>query len=668
MTAVITWLQDVVGSIPLSVLEIWGRVSYLIGWGLAVSAFGGFTFRLGDRWGFGRERQAWDEKAFVSIPLTFVLIVVSGYVGSFVVLVPGAQTFESLKDLIVLLCVVLFGYPALLIVPFAYGLSDLIEGVPPDFILDWLPGYFMNPACFWVAYQFFGKDPDFRRARTWGRYLAFVLIFLAIEPVLWGFVCSGKFTPEISYRAITPALLFTTSVTWIIGPFAMLGALPLARRVGLFWAEIPGHVREQRLGGGSAIWEAGRGEAEAAAGTAEQSLPIRMFILAPFIALLLVMVGATAVVALWSAEGDAHRLAARLHREMSDNLTLRLDDYLASVQGSAAVPQTAGIVDLLRRLPIASEGRAFIVDHSGAIRASSVAGVDAVTTAAIDGLRRAAGGLDRLDSAIQFQFDYITPSPSRETWLAQATPYSAGSEDWIVITAMPEAFYLAGVREGNSRSAMVFALALLLCLGVAAVLASAVTAPLRRISTASTALARGDLTQRVPGSRLEELGALAESFNHMAAQLKGTFDDLQFEVDVRKRRESELQASEDRAWTSEERLQLAIRAAGLGIWDWDVEKDELIWDDSMYRLYGLRRDQFGGAFEAWSRCLLEEDQQRAMSDVQAALHGERTFASDFRVRRDDGAVRVIRGVAETIRAGDGRPVRMVGINWDVTER
>src|SRR3954468_9536189 len=109
MTAVINWLQEVVASIPLPVLEVWGRFSYLVGLPLAVYAFGGFTFRLGEQWGFGRERQAWDEKAFVSIPLTFVGIVVSGYLGSYVVLVPGAQTFESLKDLVVLLCVVLFG-------------------------------------------------------------------------------------------------------------------------------------------------------------------------------------------------------------------------------------------------------------------------------------------------------------------------------------------------------------------------------------------------------------------------------------------------------------------------------------------------------------------------------------------------------------------------------
>ena len=126
--------------------------------------------------------------------------------------------FERYLTLWVFLCIVLFGYPALITVPFAYGLSDLIEGVPPGFLLDWLPGYFINPACFWIAYQFFGKDPDFRRARTWAAYLGFVLIFLAIEPVLWGHLCSAQFTPAISYRTVTPALGFTTGVTWLIAP------------------------------------------------------------------------------------------------------------------------------------------------------------------------------------------------------------------------------------------------------------------------------------------------------------------------------------------------------------------------------------------------------------------------------------------------------------------
>ena len=134
---------------------------------------------------------------------------------------------------------------------------------------------------------------------------------------------------------------------------------------------------------------------------------------------------------------------------------------------------------------------------------------------------------------------------------------------------------------------MVFALALVLSLVLAAALASMVTAPLRRMARATQAMARGDLSARVPGSKLEELGALAQSFNDMADRLKTSFDDLVGEVETRKRRERELEESEGRLRESEDRLQLAIDAAGLGIWDWDVQQDRLVWDDSMYRLYGV---------------------------------------------------------------------------------
>ncbi len=125
----------------------------------------------------------------------------------------------------------------------------------------------------------------------------------------------------------------------------------------------------------------------------------------------------------------------------------------------------------------------------------------------------------------------------------------------------------------------------------------------------------------------------------MAARLKKSFDDLVGEVETRKSRERELKESEARLRVSEERLQLAIDAAGLGIWDWDVEQDRLVWDNSMYRLYGVRKDEFSGAFDAWSRCLVPEDLARANADVEAALRGEREFRSDFRVRRADGAIR-----------------------------
>ena len=87
----------------------------------------------------------------------------------------------------------------------------------------------------------------------------------------------------------------------------------------------------------------------------------------------------------------------------------------------------------------------------------------------------------------------------------------------------------------------------------------------------------------------------------------------------------------------------------------------------MYRLYGVRKEEFSGAFDAWSKCLVPEDVARAKADVEAALRGDREYLSDFKVRRADGAIRIIRGVAQIIRNADGKPVRMVGINRDVTD-
>ena len=355
----------------------------------------------------------------------------------------------------------------------------------------------------------------------------------------------------------------------------------------------------------------------------------------PFIALVLVMVGATAIVALQSADDDAARLATRLHQEASTSIRMRLDAYLSGSTAPIDAEGKDALVSLLRNQAVGSEGRAFILDETGPMIASSAPDGDLVVESAVAGLSQHTGPSGMSAAATEFRFDHVTAKPlSRETWLTYATTYREGSggRHWILVTAMPEAFYLAGARIGSSRSAMVFALALVLSLVLAAALASTVTAPLRRISRATQAMARGDLGARVPGSKLEELGALAQSFNDMAGRLKTSFDDLV----GKSRRESVVSANWRKRGPSareRNRLQLAVDAAGLGIWDWDVEQDRLVWDDSKYQLYGVRKEEFGGAFDAWSRCIVPEDVARATADVEAALRGEREYRSDFRVRR-----------------------------------
>lgn len=676
MDAVIKWLEHVFQSIPLTLMEIWGRFGFLIGLVFMIAAFGGFTFKPGGRFGFGREKQNWDSKAFLSIVITFLLIDITGYIGSFIVLVPGAQTFESLKDLSVFLCVLLFGYPALIVVPIAYGISDLIEGVPPGFLLDWWLGYLINPACFWVAYQLIGKNPDFKKLKTWGWYLLFVVIFMMIEPQLWGYICSGKFTSEISYRNITPALFFTTSITWILAPFAMMIALPLARKSKMFWAEIEGHVKERLIGHKEWIWQAGGDGPSVDLSNSSQGLPIRVFLITPFIILILAMVGATAFLTLRSSENAANMLAGRLHSEISENINLELDEYLDKFQGTNPF-ETNEINNLLRKLPISKHGQAFIVDQDKKIIASSLLNTEvnnSVQQSAIENLSQLIGGLNQLKTAKQFRFDIVKSKPlSRETWLTQATPYQdkrGGHQNWILMTSIPEAYYLEGVRTGNSQSAMVFAVALILSLIVVILLAAIVTNPIIRISKATQALASGDLTQQVPDSELEELGTLSTSFNYMAKQLQSSFDNLLSEVKTRKKRESELVQSETRAKESENRLQLAIRAANLGIWDWDIVNNKIIWDDSMFKQYGLTRSEINeiNNYEGWSNTVIKEDFERTNKDIEDALKGVREFDSEFRVRWTDGSIHYIKGMAQTIRDEEGKPLRMVGINYDITKQ
>jgi PAS domain S-box-containing protein len=118
---------------------------------------------------------------------------------------------------------------------------------------------------------------------------------------------------------------------------------------------------------------------------------------------------------------------------------------------------------------------------------------------------------------------------------------------------------------------------------------------------------------------------------------------------------------------SSERLQLATRAARIGIWDWDIPRNELVWDESMYHLYGLRSGDFGEAYDAWIRTVHPEDKARTDGEIQAALRGEREYAPEFRIVRADGSIRYIKADSRTIRDPEGKPLRMIGTNIDITE-
>lgn len=118
---------------------------------------------------------------------------------------------------------------------------------------------------------------------------------------------------------------------------------------------------------------------------------------------------------------------------------------------------------------------------------------------------------------------------------------------------------------------------------------------------------------------------------------------------------------------SEQRLALAALHNGVGIWDWNLQSQEMIWDDSMYALYHINREDFSGTEEAWRNALHPDDLERGDKEVEAALSGKKPFDTEFRVRWPNGDIRYIKAVAKVFRDDQGKPLRMLGINTDITE-
>jgi PAS domain S-box-containing protein len=116
-----------------------------------------------------------------------------------------------------------------------------------------------------------------------------------------------------------------------------------------------------------------------------------------------------------------------------------------------------------------------------------------------------------------------------------------------------------------------------------------------------------------------------------------------------------------------ERYRLAISSAKIGIWDLDVLQNTLFWDEQTCEIYGIQAKVFSGDFEAWRSHLHPEDAERAHSEVQLALHGEKAFNTKYRIVRPDGGIRHIKAFARVTRDEAGRSVRMTGINYDITD-
>ncbi|MEZ4969350.1 MAG: PAS domain S-box protein [Flavobacteriaceae bacterium] len=149
---------------------------------------------------------------------------------------------------------------------------------------------------------------------------------------------------------------------------------------------------------------------------------------------------------------------------------------------------------------------------------------------------------------------------------------------------------------------------------------------------------------------------MPEFVNGRCVRLYGIFQDID------KKKKAEIKNAQIK-----ERLDLATEAANIGIWEYNIHKDELDWNDEMFPLFGVKPKDFKGNFESWKATVHPDDLERCLKEFDMAVSGIRDFKTQFRIVHPDGAIKHIKANAGIIRDNSGKVIKMVGTNWDITE-
>ena len=120
---------------------------------------------------------------------------------------------------------------------------------------------------------------------------------------------------------------------------------------------------------------------------------------------------------------------------------------------------------------------------------------------------------------------------------------------------------------------------------------------------------------------------------------------------------------------NEERLRLALDAAHMGTWDWNIKSNEVKWSPNVEAIFGLEHGEFDGTFEAYFNLIHADDQGAVQDKIERTVSGEiRDYEVVHRITCPDYSIRWLEGKGKVYYSADGKPNRMSGTVTDVTSR
>lgn len=183
-----------------------------------------------------------------------------------------------------------------------------------------------------------------------------------------------------------------------------------------------------------------------------------------------------------------------------------------------------------------------------------------------------------------------------------------------------------------------------------------------------------DLTlQRLSGKKTQdEIDLVVDAINQARQSLRMELGEKAKSearlIDYQNNLEIEIARRTQALQSSNELLEVASNLVGLGIWRLDITSQELTWNDNMYHIYRLDKNQFSGKDLAKKSqsYIHQEDTEKAIDNVRQAVFSGQVHEQTFRINAGDSSLRYLRSKAKAIKNEQGDVVEVIGVVQDIT--
>jgi len=314
--------------------------------------------------------------------------------------------------------------------------------------------------------------------------------------------------------------------------------------------------------------------------------------------------------------------------------------------------------DLVDRLKVGRTGYAYVVDQTGDLLAfgDTARVLKGENVARLPPVAEFVGGTAGKGPKRARIYKGMTGSVVVGICVPLETP------SWAIVTELPWAEAFRDVIRTAVASLVIIGVMALVAVLVGKTISRSLTEALVGLKETATRIAQGERSLQAVVDGPDEVAQLSAAFNSMSSQLRQSLEALEARC-------TEIAAARDALETSEERLRLAQDGVSDGIWDWDLQTDQLHLSPAWYRMLGYDDGAFPASWSSWISRLHPDDRASTEEELLAAVASDRAFGVEYRMRSADGRWHWIlcRGKAVT-RDSEGNPLRLAGSHSDITER